>query len=91
LQKKAENTTTPHHTSGPTRRTVTAVGAAFNTENQRVVLEAVALPSESTFLHLTYSYCYGALVKLALETIFWLSDRTRLVYRRQTGMVQLAD
>ena len=47
---------------------LTAANGPFGTADYRILLEAVALPGERTFLHLRYSYRYGTLAKLAMET-----------------------
>src|SRR5208282_6032374 len=47
---------------------LTADNGPFNTSDYRILLEAVALPGNMTFLHLSYSYGYGSLAKLAMET-----------------------
>jgi hypothetical protein len=57
---------------------LTADNGPFNTANYRVLLEALALPGERTFLHLNYSYGYGALAKLAMEAYLLMLGRGKV-------------
>jgi len=40
----------------------------LSTKDYRIVLEAVAIDKKRTFLHMTYSYSYGATGRLAMKT-----------------------
>jgi hypothetical protein len=40
----------------------------FGTRNYRIVLEAVPVDRERTFLHMSYSYGYGVSAKIAMQT-----------------------
>ena len=40
----------------------------FGTRNSRILLEAVPLDPTRTFVHLTYSYGYGLMARVAIET-----------------------
>lgn len=40
----------------------------FSTRNYRIVLEAVPVENEQTFIRLSYSYAYGVIGRLALQT-----------------------
>ncbi|TDG03265.1 hypothetical protein E1N52_35750 [Paraburkholderia guartelaensis] len=44
-----------------------AVSGPLNTRDYQIVLEAVALGSDLTFLHLTYAYSYGTIGRLAMK------------------------
>jgi hypothetical protein len=58
---------------------LTAATGPFTTRDCRVLLEAVALPGERTFLHLTYSYGYdGIVAKLAMETYLLTLGRDKV-------------
>jgi hypothetical protein len=39
----------------------------FNTTNYRIMLEAIPLENRQTFIHLSYSYAYGLMAKLAMQ------------------------
>lgn len=57
---------------------LTADKGPFNTADYRILLEAVALPGDNTFLHLSYSYSYGALAKLAMEAYLLTLGRDKV-------------
>jgi hypothetical protein len=45
-----------------------ADGGPLSTKDYRIVLEAVGISSNLTFLHLTYSYSYGMAGRIAMKT-----------------------
>jgi hypothetical protein len=56
------------HTPDYLKVALTADAGPFSTRDYRVILEAIPLDSESTFVHLTYSYAYGLAGRLAMQT-----------------------
>ncbi|MCJ8501559.1 hypothetical protein [Desulfatitalea alkaliphila] len=57
----------------------------FRTRNYQIVLEAVPLDAESTFIHFGYSYDFGSLAKTAQAIYF------RTVGRDKVGFTKIAD
>jgi len=54
---------------------ITAPNGPLGTRNYRIALDAIALDASHSFIHLTYSYGYGTLAKLAAETYLSTSGR----------------
>jgi hypothetical protein len=50
------------------RLVLNAAQGPFGTRNYRIVLEAVPVDRERTFLHLSYAYSFGASAKIAMQT-----------------------
>ena len=50
----------------------------LNTQNHRIVLEAIPLESGRTFIHMTYSYAYGLAGRLALQTYLQTLGRRKV-------------
>jgi hypothetical protein len=57
----------------------------LNTRDYRIVLEAVTLDGDRTFLHLTYAYSYGPIGRLAMKTYLATAGRGRI------GFTDIAD
>ena len=49
------------------RRSLSAENGPFGTRDYRIVVEAVSLDSNRTFVHLSYAYTYGPSAKMAME------------------------
>ena len=49
------------------RRSLRAENGPFGTRDYRIVVEAVSLDSNRTFVHLSYAYTYGPSAKMAME------------------------
>ncbi|RDK01048.1 hypothetical protein [Paraburkholderia lacunae] len=57
----------------------------LNTRDYRIVLEAVALNGDRTFLHLTYAYSYGVIGRLAMKAYLATFGRGKV------GFTEIAD
>ena len=57
----------------------------LGTRDYRIALEAVALSGDRTFLHLTYSYSYGVIGRLAMKAYLATFDRGKV------GFTDVAD
>ncbi|WP_341318500.1 hypothetical protein WN982_26060 [Paraburkholderia sp. IMGN_8] len=57
----------------------------LNTRDYRIVLEAVALNGDHTFLHLTYAYSYGVIGRLAMKAYLATFGRGKV------GFTDIAD
>jgi len=55
-----------------------ASAGPLRTSNYRIVLEAVALGSEQTFLHFSYAYDYGTVGKLAMKAYLGTIGRNKV-------------
>lgn len=56
------------HSSDYLKVLLTADAGPLSTRDYRVVLEAIPLGNNETFIHLTYSYAYGVAGRLAMQT-----------------------
>lgn len=50
----------------------------LNTSDYRIVLEAIPLGSGQTFIHLSYSYSYGLIGRLAMQTYLGTAGRDKV-------------
>jgi len=50
----------------------------LSTRNYRIVLEAVPLENEQTFIHLSYSYAYGLVARLAMQAYLGTTGRNKV-------------
>jgi|SRR5689334_6798129 len=50
------------------RLSLTAASGPFGTRDYRIIVEAVPLEGQRTFLHLSYAYGYGLSAKVAMQT-----------------------
>jgi hypothetical protein len=68
---------------------LTADTGPLGTKNYRILVEAVPLEGEQTFVHLTYSYAYGTMARIAMEAYLRTIGRAKVgftvVDRRPDG------
>ncbi len=68
---------------------LTADTGPLGTKNYRILFEAVPLEGEQTFVHLTYSYAYGTMARIAMEAYLRTIGRAKVgftvVDRRSDG------
>lgn len=57
----------------------------MSTKDYRIVLEAVALDSKRTFIHLTYSYGYGTAGRLAMKTYLATIGSDKVGFSTKSG------
>ncbi len=55
----------------------------LGTSNYRIVLEAVAVPGNKTFLHLTYSYAFGFASKVAMQAYLATAGSDKVGFTRE--------
>ncbi|HVY05418.1 MAG TPA: hypothetical protein VHB46_05530 [Burkholderiales bacterium] len=67
----------------------------FNTRNYRIVLEAVPVGNGQTFMHLAYSYAYGAAAKIGLMAYLSTAGSRKVGFtvtgRRNNGEIAYVD
>ncbi len=57
---------------------LTAPSGPFGTRDYRIGMEATPIGSDVTFVHLTYSYAYGTMAKIALESYLHTIGRAKV-------------
>lgn len=57
---------------------LTADAGPFGTSNYRILFEAVPLERGQTFVHLAYSYAYGAMARIAMEAYLQTIGRAKV-------------
>ena len=72
-----------------------ATKGPFGTRNYSILLEAVPLNSEQTFIHLAYSYAYGTAAKLAIRAYLGTAGNKKVGFtvtgKRKDGQVEYID